>query len=191
MKAKSAALIITVLVTVRLATQVAPRYEDNHAGTYDRSEWRHWVDADSDGQDARQEVLISESIVPVRFNDRGKVVSGGWHCLFTSRIMSNPRLIDIDHFVPLAEVHRSGGSSWTLEKKQFYANDLSSPDTLIAVSAGSNRSKSDKDPAQWLPPNMSYHCEYVRTWIRIKNRWSLSMDSKEKDAINRVLQNCP
>ncbi|MEV7730110.1 hypothetical protein AB0P15_36160 [Streptomyces sp. NPDC087917] len=37
---------------------------------------------------------------------------------------------------------------WTAARREAYANDQNSPDTLIAVSAASNRPKSDNDPAE-------------------------------------------
>jgi hypothetical protein len=35
----------------------------------------------------------------------------------------------------------------------------------LAVSRSANRSKGAKDPAQWMPQNVAFHCEYI--FIRI------------------------
>lgn len=149
---------------------------DSSGVAYDRKLYGGWIDADGDCQDTRQEVLIEESLVPVTLDRTGcKVMAGRWYDPFTGRTFSNPRKLDIDHFVPLAEVHRSGGTAWASAKRVQYANDLKDPKTLIAVSASANRSKGAKDPADWLPPNKDFRCEYVRLWIAIKERWGLGL----------------
>ena len=68
--------------------------------------------------------------------------------------------------------------------------DLFHTDGLIAVSASANRSKGDIDPARWLPPNQSYHCEYVRKWVLIKATWWLDMDADERETVQTVLAGC-
>ena len=47
---------------------------------YDRGQWKHWVDEDGDCQDARQEVLIAESLEQVTYEtDREcRVEAGRW-----------------------------------------------------------------------------------------------------------------
>ncbi|MER6523205.1 hypothetical protein ABT246_41220 [Streptomyces sp. NPDC001553] len=66
-------------------------------------------------------------------------------------------------------------------RREAYANDQNSPDnTLIAVSAASNRSKADKDPAEWLPSDGSYHCTYGAAWVGTKLRWDLAVDENER-----------
>ncbi|OWA01046.1 hypothetical protein B9W62_35785, partial [Streptomyces sp. CS113] len=42
--------------------------------------------------------------------------------------------------------------SRSAQRREAYANDLGAATSLVAVTARSNRSKSDQDPAQWLPP---------------------------------------
>jgi hypothetical protein len=52
---------------------------------------------------------------------------------------------------------------------------------------GTNSAKSDKDPSQWLPPNRSYHCEYVLNWVQVKESYGLTYDKREKAAIEEIL----
>jgi len=150
-----------------------------------------WADADQDCQNTRQEVLIAESHVPVTLGPRGcRVIAGQWHDPYTGRTFTNPRRLDIDHVVPLKEAHESGAASWDQSRKRAFANDLANANSLIAVYRGANRSKGARDPASWLPRNQAYHCAYARAWKQVKNRWGLSMDSEEAEAIQEVLSNC-
>ncbi len=136
-------------------------------------------------------MLIAESLVPVQCDSRGcRVVSGEWLDPFTGQTFTNPSDLDIDHFIPLAEAHRSGASRWPPELRRQFANDLSFPGSLIAVSASANRSKGDGDPAGWLPPNQAFQCEYVRAWVIAKAYWRLVMDTRERAAVFYVLADC-
>ena len=81
---------------------------------YDRGEWKHWVDADRDCQDARQVVLVKEGLEEVSF-ETGQECSastGRWYGTFTSPYTENPRDLDIDLLVPLENARRSGGWMW-------------------------------------------------------------------------------
>ena len=159
---------------------------------YVRSEYGGWRDDDRDCQNNRAEVLIQESLAVVDFrSDRGCTVdSGRWYDPYTDKTYVKASEVQIDHFVALKQAHVSGGHSWSKEKKVAYSNHLKTPLHLIAVHGPTNQSKSDKDPAKWLPPNQAYHCDYVRTWIAIKLEWNLSMDQAEADNIRQVLSSC-
>ncbi len=106
--------------------------------------------------------------------------------LIQDSLFTKPDL-DIDHFMPLGEAHKSGGCHWGSTKKKNYANDLVHEEELIAVSKKANRAKGQKDPTKWLPENEEYQCEYVSNWILIKKRWNLWVDEGEKKAIESVI----
>jgi hypothetical protein len=103
---------------------------------------------------------------------------------------TNASGFDVDHFVPLAEAWDSGAANWDSATRQAFANDLDFSMSLIAVTASSNRSKSDRDPAEWLPTNTAYHCEYAVAWVQVKVRWKLTIDSAEKEKLLSLANSC-
>ena len=173
-----------------LAITVAPIPAD--LPEYSRSQWKHWVDEDRDCQDARQEALISESLVAVTFESERKcrVATGRWYGAFTGTYAEAPGDSDIDHLVPLKNAHDSGAWAWIPSKKQEYANYLGNPDHLIAVTKGANRSKGAKGPEEWRPPDEGYWCQYATDWTEVKMEWGLTMTQRETEAVIEMLDTC-
>ena len=159
---------------------------------YNRSQWKHWTDEDGDCQDARQEALISESLVEVTFESERqcRVETGRWYGAFTGAYIEAPGDLDIDHLVPLKNAHDSGGWAWSAARKQEYANHLGDPGHLIAVTKGANRSKGAKGPEEWRPPDEGYWCQYAMDWTEVKMEWGLTMTQRETEAVIEMLDTC-
>jgi hypothetical protein len=174
------------LVKLRLhrAVKLMPVARETRAG-YDRDRFSHWVDADSNCRDTRDEVLATESLVRVRGCD---IQRGKWRSYYDGAVIRDSTGFDVDHMVALAEAWDSGAKRWNAGTRKRFANDLGDRRTLVAVSASSNRSKSDRDPAEWLPARGQ--CRYVREWTAVKIRWSLKVDRAEKRALIRRAGNC-
>lgn len=171
-----------------LAVLSTIRVEKERPGGYRRELFTHWVDADGDSCNTREEVLIAESIGNPQVDAFGcRVVAGDWVSPYDNRRHEDPADLDIDHVVALKEAWDSGAWSWASSKRRSFANDLSDPRPLIAVTAGVNRSKGDKDPSNWLPANGSYLCTYLSDWVAIKSRWGLSMDQSEFGRVRKLL----
>jgi hypothetical protein len=66
-------------------------------------------------------------------------------------------------------------------------------DVLVAVTARSNRSKSDQGPADWLPPapDEAVRCQYASEWVGTKLRWGLATDGRELEALRDLARECP
>lgn len=158
---------------------------------YDRELFEHWVDPDRDGCDVRDDVLIAESLTRVTIGPNCTLTGGSWLSLYDGVRTTNPGTFDIDHMVPLKEAWISGAYRWPPERREAFANDLDAPYALIAVSASSNRSKSDRDPASWLPTEIAYRCRYAGDWIATKLRWSLTIDFDEYVLLRRFADACP
>jgi hypothetical protein len=157
---------------------------------YDRALFRHWIDADGDGCDTRHEVLIAETRSALTVGPSCSFTGGSWFSAYDAATTTNSSTFDIDHVVALKEAWDSGAHAWSAARRERFANDLGDPRSLRAVSASSNRSKSDRDPAEWLPPRESFRCRYLTEWVVVKVRWKLSVDAAERAAIRLPLREC-
>jgi hypothetical protein len=157
---------------------------------YDRELFDHWIDADGDGCDTRYEVLIAQSTTPVRVETGCSLNGGTWKSIYDNVTTTRSSSFDVDHVVALAEAWDSGASRWDAATRRAFANDLDSPYSLIAVTAASNRSKSDYDAARWQPTTKAGRCWLATATIVTKWRWSLTVDTAEKAALSLVLNTC-
>ena len=173
-----------------MSIAVAPIYGDLPA--YDRDEWRHWIDEDGDCRNTRQEALVAESVSPVEYtdSDQCRVESGEWIDPYSGVLYADPSDLQIDHLVPLANAHASGGWAWSDSRKRAYANALSFAGHLVAVNGPDNQAKGKSGPEDWQPPASSYWCQYAIDWITIKNSWGLTATEAEFAALAEMLDTC-
>lgn len=176
------------VVTKRLRAAVkALRVARETRQGYDRDKFGDWIDADDNCLDTRDEVLKQESR---RATNRGcEITRGRWFSYYDGLTSTRPSALDIDHMVPLAEAWDSGAKRWNAGTRKRFANDLGDPRSLVAVTNSVNRSKGDRDPAEWLPPQG--RCRYVTHYTAVKLRWSLRVDRRESRALRSIAQDCP
>jgi hypothetical protein len=152
---------------------------------YNRKDWPHWVDTDNDCQNTRAEILIRDSVRPVKFkrNKGCNVTWGEWLCPYTGKTFTKASDVDIDHIAPLSHAHRNGGADWSREKKRDFAND---PINLIVTEDSINQAKGDKAPNEWKPPNRGYWKEYASQWRAVKAKYGLVIGGAEEQALRAM-----
>jgi hypothetical protein len=158
--------------------------EEDTGFHYDRDQWPHW--AGQGNSCNTREVALQRQGTDVVTDDECRAVSGTWVSSYDGVVIHDAGEADLDHLVPLAEAARSGTRTWTREQRQAFANDL---DQLVVVSARSNRQKGDQDPANWLPDQN--RCTYAIRWVLTKDKYDLTVDPDERDALRGVLTHCP
>ncbi|KOX19177.1 MULTISPECIES: HNH endonuclease family protein [unclassified Streptomyces] len=160
---------------------------------YDRDAFgRGWVDVDRNGCGTRDDIL-KRDLTGVRYTDgRCKVASGTLtddpYTGTTVPYVRGRSKVDIDHVVALSDAWQKGARQWDAETRRRFAND---PLNLLAVDASTNRRKSDGDAATWLPPNNGYRCTYVARQVAVKKKYRVWVTEGERDAMKRVLRDCP
>jgi len=176
---------------IRLLTALTIAKQDEKT-EYVRDDWGAWWDDNADCRDTRAEVLAEESRTPVTYRDERQCIvdEGEWLDRWTGQTFTSAGELDIDHHVPLANAHRSGGATWPDHRKKAYANDTDLPDALNATYSPVNREKGADGPEEWRPPDRSSWCEYARGWIAVKTKWGLTITPSELTALTEMLQGC-
>jgi Protein of unknown function (DUF1524) len=183
---------------VTTAKQRLARLDTKTAGSmagYARAKFgRAWEDVDLNRCDTRNDILRRD-LRQVVYMGQSKciVVKGSLDDPYTGATIAfvrgrkTSRAVAIDHVVALAAAWRTGATRWRRDHRLFYAND---PLVLLAVDGPTNNAKGDKDAAEWLPPDVAYHCRYVAKQIAVKTKYELWVTSRERATMAQVLAGC-
>jgi len=156
----------------------------SHGASYDRErDFGDWISQGS-GCDTRAVVLKQESLKPTTQNSNCTVETGRWLSYYNARYYEKASALQIDHTVPVKNAWISGAWRWTQTTRVRFYNDLGDPRSLVAVDSHDNESKSDQDPASWLPQHGT--CRYLRSWVATKTRWHLTVSQTEHDALIKI-----
>lgn len=152
-----------------------------------------WYDADHNGCDTRNDILVRDLTNPQRrVGSDCVVMAGDLHDPYTGHDISftkkDAAAVQIDHVVALSNSWQTGSAYWDRPKRVALAND---PLNLLAVDGPTNGAKGDGDTATWLPPNKFYRCNYVARQVAVKMKYQLWVTAAEADAMRRVLSVCP
>jgi hypothetical protein len=179
------AVVLARIGTLEVAARTAPEpYRRARFGT-------DWSDDDRDCHDARAEVLMRDSRVPVTFRANGCTVdTGSWVDPWNGAASTLASAFQIDHTVPLANAWVSGAWRWTDQERRRFANDLTDPDTLLPLEGANNTAKSDKTPDVWRPQLRASWCRYADAWSRVKATWRLTVTPAERDALVGLAESC-
>lgn len=154
------------------------------------------VDGGRNGCDTRNDILARDLT-----GHTTKAGTGG--CLVLTGVLADPFTastipfkrgdstssdVQIDHVVALSDAWLKGAQQLNERTRRDLAND---PLNLLAVDGPSNSAKGDGDAATWLPPNRASRCDYVALQVAVKHRYGLWVTEAERDAIVRVLGDCP
>lgn len=166
-----------------------PTAEGCEAGAeYDRDCFgESWADVDNNDCDTRNDILARDLEAVELDTDNCTVLSGTLVSPYTgetidfTRGQSTSAEVPIDHVVPLSWAWQNGADEWTDEEREAFAND---PENLIAVDRTSNSAKSDSGPADWMPSNDAYSCEYANDFQDLTNDYDLELSSADVEVIN-------
>ena len=114
--------------------------------------------------------------------DMGGIIYGP----YTGRQFSSARETDIEHIVARSEAHDSGLCAADSQTRKRFASDLLN---LTLAAPNVNRyQKVAKDAAEWLPD--LNQCWFAGRVIEVRQKYGLTIDRREANALDSVLSRC-
>ena len=111
---------------------------------------------------------------------------GGVYGPYTGRWFASKSDTDIEHMVARSEAHDSGLCAADSATRRRFATDLLN---LTLAGPRVNRyQKVDHDAAEWLPAQN--RCWFAARLIAVRQRYGLTVDRREADALDEVLAGC-
>jgi Protein of unknown function (DUF1524) len=149
------------------------------------------------GCDTRNDILerdlIDKSYVAIKRCPTA-VATGTLNDPYTNAVVAFTRgnqvgaSVQIDHIVPLALSWDLGARHWPEDLRLRFAND---PANLIAVAGQANQDKGDSEPAQWMPPNRAFWCQYAVQFAAVLRGYRLPVDQPSAAVLRDAASSCP
>jgi len=149
------------------------------------------------GCDTRDDILnrdlVDKTYVSIK-RCPDAVATGTLHDPYTNATIAFQRgaqvgeSVQIDHIVPLAYAWDMGASGWPFPERLRFAND---PANLLAVDGQANQDKGDAPPAQWMPPNGAFRCQYAMQFIAVLRGYELAVDAPSVPVLREAAATCP
>lgn len=105
---------------------------------------------------------------------------------YTGRYFRSTRETDIEHIVARSEAHDSGLCAASAARKRQFSADLLN--LTLAAPQINRADKSAKDAGQWLPAQN--RCWFAGRVVMVKQKYRLTVDAAERDALAAVLEQC-
>lgn len=103
---------------------------------------------------------------------------------YTDKEITDIKIIDFDHIIPLNYVAKYGDINWTNEQKNKFAQD---ENVGVSVLNKENRRKGAKGPSEWLPKvNQG---DYCYSWLLIAKEYGISLRQQDIDTCKIVCLN--
>ena len=193
--------IVAAGVDVLAGIPVIPRRIHDH--DYRRAAFGDaWTDDTSapgghNGCDTRDDILDRDLVDKTFTSTSGcptAVATGTLHDPYANDVISFTRgnktgaAVQIDHIVPLALAWDLGARAWPGDVRTRFAND---PANLLAVQGRANQDKGDKEPANWMPPNHAFWCQYAVQFAAVLRGYALPVDERSATTLRAAAATCP